>query len=535
MKRSKKSRPLNSSGFPAKNHSQSLYGPDDLKSLSSEEDLGNPSSFPFTRGIHETMYRGKIWTIRQYAGYATAEEANRRYRYLLRQGTTGLSVAFDLPTQLGLDSDDPRAEGEVGKAGVAISSVEDMKPLFRGIPLKEVSTSMTINATASTLLAMYALMGEESGVPISRLSGTVQNDILKEYAARGTYIYPPTPSLRLVVDVFEYCSKHMPKWNAISISGYHMREAGSTAVQEIGFTIANGIAYAEAALKRGLRFDDFAPQLSFFFACHNNLFEEIAKFRAARRLWARITRNRLGAKKPDSMKLRFHTQTSGSTLTAQQPENNIVRVAYQALAAVLSGTQSLHTNSMDEALALPSERAARIALRTQQILADETFVTATIDPAGGSYYLEALTNEFEAKASELIKRIDKMGGMVKAIEQGFVQRTIADSAYEYQRQIESDRRIIVGINRFQERGKQRVDILKVDEKARRTQMERLAELRSRRSSFKVTKVLRELEEAAEGTENLVPYIVGTVRERATIGEISQSLREVFGEYRAPSI
>ncbi len=496
--------------------------------------MGTPGHFPFTRGIHETMYRGKLWTMRQYAGYATADEANKRYRYLLSQGTTGLSIAFDLPTQLGTDADEQRADGEVGKAGVAISSVEDMKLLFQGIPLDEVTTSMTINATASILLAMYAVAGEESGVPISKLSGTVQNDILKEYAARGTYIYPPTQSLRLVVDVFEYCSKLMPKWNVISVSGYHMREAGATAVQEIGFTLANGIAYAEAAIERGLRIDDFAGQLSFFFACHNNLIEEIAKFRAARRLWAKIMRNRLGAKKPESMKLRFHTQTAGSTLTAQQPENNIVRVAYQALAAVLGGSQSLHTNSKDEALALPSEKAARIAVRTQQILHDETFVAATIDPTGGSYYLETLTNEFEAKASGLIRRIDTIGGMVRAIEQGFVQRMIADSAYEYQKKIESGSSIVVGVNQFVEREKKRVGILKVDEAVRRKQVERLSKLRKVRSQSKVSLALTELEEVARGDRNMMPYIVNAVRARATTGEISQTLREVFGKYQSPS-
>ncbi len=511
-----------------------LYKPEDIDSLSYIEDLGEAGRFPFTRSIHETMYRGRLWTMRQYAGYATAEEANKRYRYLLSEGTTGLSVAFDLPTQLGMDSDDRRAEGEVGKAGVAVSSVEDMKRLFQGIPLDKVTTSMTINATASTLLAMYAVAGEESGVSLSKLSGTVQNDILKEYAARGTYIYPPTQSLRLVVDVFEYCSKQMPKWNVISISGYHMREAGATAIQEVGFTLANGIAYAESALARGLKIDDFAGQLSFFFACHNNLLEEIAKFRAARRLWAKIMRSRFGARKPDSMKLRFHTQTAGSTLTAQQPENNIVRVAYQALAAVLGGTQSLHTNSMDEALALPSESAARIALRTQQILADETFVTATIDPAGGSYYLETLTNELESEASDLIKRIDRLGGMVKAVEQGFVQRTIADSAYDYQKKIETHEAIIVGVNQFIERQKKRISTLKVDEEARHKQVTKLSKLKAERSQSKVTAALKDLEEAAESDQNLMPHIIRAVRSRVTIGEINQTLRGVFGEYQPPA-
>ncbi len=534
MKHRKKFPLIRNFNDPSSSKHKSLYKPEDTKSLKYERDLGNPGSFPFTRGIHQTMYRGRPWTIRQYAGYATAEEANRRYRYLLSQGTTGLSVAFDLPTQLGMDSDDPRAEGEVGKAGVAISSVEDMAQLFREIPLDQVSTSMTINATASTLLAMYCVTAEESGVPISKLAGTVQNDILKEYAARGTYIYPPGPSLRLVIDVFEYCARQMPRWNVISVSGYHIREAGATASEEIGFTLANGIAYTEAALRRGLKIDSFAPNLSFFFACHNYLLEEVAKFRAARRLWAKIMRERFAAREPDSMKLRFHTQTAGSTLTAQQPENNVVRVAYQAVAAVLGGTQSLHTNSMDEALALPSERAARVALRTQQILAEETFVTSAIDPAGGSYYLEALTNELEARASDLIKRVDKMGGMVKAIEQGFVQKTIADSAYEYQKQIESGSRIIVGVNSFQEHERSRIEVLRVNEGARRKQIRRLANLRRKRTSRKTALALKELTAAAMGKENLVPRIINAVQARATTGEISQIFRDVFGEYHSPS-
>lgn len=534
MRRKKQSQPHENSPIISAVRPKAIYKPEDTQALNYKEDLGKPGCFPFTRGIHESMYRGKLWTVRQYAGYATADEANKRYHYLLSQGTTGLSVAFDLPTQLGLDSDDSRAKGEVGKAGVAISSVEDMKRLLQGIHLDEVTTSMTINATASTLLAMYAVAGEESGVTISKLSGTVQNDILKEYAARGTYIYPPAQSMRLVIDVFEYCTKHMPRWNVISVSGYHIREAGATAVQEIGFTLANGVAYAEAAIQRGLKVDDFAGQLSFFFACHNNLIEEIAKFRAARRLWAKIMRNRLGAKRSDSMKLRFHTQTAGSTLTAQQPETNIVRVAYQALAAVLGGTQSLHTNSMDEALALPSERAARIALRTQQVLAAETFVTASIDPTGGSYYLETLTNELESKASDLIKTIDRLGGMVRAIEQGFVQRMIADSAYEYQKKIEAGGAVVVGVNRFVERGNKRVGILKIDEEVRRKQVRRLLRLKKGRSRRKVSVALAELEEAARDDLNLMPYIVNAVRERATTGEIGQNLREVFGEYQAAS-
>jgi methylmalonyl-CoA mutase, N-terminal domain len=533
LRRKKESQPhTDALGISIK--SKPIYKPEDIHSLIYREDLGEPGHFPFTRGVHESMYRGKLWTMRQYAGYATADEANKRYRYLLSQGTTGLSIAFDLPTQLGLDSDDSRAEGEVGKAGVAISSVEDMRRLLQGIPLDQVTTSMTINATASTLLAMYAVAGEESGVPISKLSGTVQNDILKEYAARGTYIYPPAQSMRLVIDVFEYCTENMRKWNVISVSGYHMREAGATAVQEIGFTLANGIAYADAAIERGLRIDDFAGQISFFFNAHNNLFEEIAKFRAARRLWAKIMRNRFGAKRPDSMKLRFHTQTAGSTLTAQQPENNVVRVAYQALAAVLGGTQSLHTNSMDEALALPSERAARMALRTQQVLSDETFITATADPAGGSYYLEKLTNELEEQASDLIRRVDRLGGMIRAIEQGFVQKMIADSAYEYQKKIESGSAIVVGVNQFVEHEEKRVGILKVDEEVRRRQVERLSKLKNGRSPRKVSVALAGLEETAISEQNLMPAIINAVRLRVTTGEISRTLRRVFGEYQAPS-
>lgn len=520
---------------PSPNPDKLYYSPKDLRNLDYNRDLGDPGFYPFTRGVYETMYRGKLWTMRQYAGYATAEKANQRYRYLLSQGTTGLSVAFDLPTQLGLDSDDPRAEGEVGKAGVAIASIEDMKRLFQGIPLDRVSTSMTINATASILLSMYAVSAEENGVPERKLAGTVQNDILKEYAARGTYIFPPEPSMRLIVDIVEYCSRHMQKWNAISISGYHIREAGASAAEELGFTIANGIAYTEAALKRGLTVDEFAPQLSFFFASHNNIFEEIAKFRAARRLWAHIIRTRFKAKNPESMKLRFHTQTAGSTLTAQQPENNIVRVAYQALSAVLGGTQSLHTNSMDEALALPTERAVSIALRTQQILAHETHVGSTIDPAAGSYYLESLTDELEAKASKLIREVDRQGGMVKAIEQGFVQRTIAESAYTYQKEIESEERTIVGVNQYKDKVKSRIAILQVDEAARRRQVERLTALRKKRSNSSMTASLSALGEAAEGDANLIPYIMQAIRARATLGEIAGELRSVFGEYHAPML
>ncbi len=511
-----------------------LYTPADTGDLDYARDLGFPGAYPFTRGIYPTMYRGRLWTMRQYAGYATAEETNARFKYLLQQGQTGLSVAFDLPTQTGYDADHPMALGEVGRVGVAISSLEDMERLFDGIPLDKVSTSMTINATAPIILAMYVAVAKKQGVDPKLLDGTVQNDILKEYVARGTYIFPPEPSLRLTVDIMEYCSRELPRWNSISISGYHIREAGATAVQELAFTLANGIAYVEAAVKRGLDVDSFAPRISFFFGAHNNLFEEVAKFRAARRLWARIMRERFGAKNPASWMLRFHTQTAGCTLTAQQPLNNIIRVTIQALAAVLGGTQSLHTNSYDEALALPSEEAVRIALRTQQIIAHESGVADTVDPLAGSYYVESLTNQIEEKAEEYIKRIDAMGGALKAIEMGYIQREIMESAYRYQKEIESRERIVVGVNEYVvEEEKRALKLLKVDPAVREKQIARLQEIRRRRDNVKVQELLSKLEEAARGTENLMPVILECVEAYATLGEICDVLRKVFGEYRAP--
>jgi len=517
---------LSGSGIPV----ERLYTPADVD-LDYLRDLGFPGQYPFTRGIYPTMYRGRIWTMRQYAGYATAEETNQRFKYLLSQGQTGLSVAFDLPTQLGYDSDHPLAEGEVGKVGVAVSSLPDMEVLLEGLPLDRISTSMTINATAPILLAMYIAVAKEQGVAPSRLRGTTQNDILKEYVARGTYIFPPQPSMRLVTDIFAYCQQEMPRWNTISISGYHMREAGATAIQEVAFTLANAIAYVEGALAKGLVVDEFAPRLSFFFSAHNDLLEEIAKFRAARRLWARIMRERFKAEDPRSCVLRFHTQTAGSTLTAQQPENNIVRVAIQALAAVLGGTQSLHTNSLDEALALPGELAVRVALRTQQIIACESGVTNTVDPLGGSYCLERLTWEIEEGAQDYIDRIDDFGGAVRAIEVGFMQREIGESAYRYQREIEEGSRVIVGVNRFispQERAK---SLLRVDPQVREKQMERLIALRKDRDGDEVRRALDELRSRAEGGGNLMPPIFACVEAHATLGEISDVLRMVFGEYK----
>lgn len=508
-----------------------VYRREDVKA-----DPPDPGEYPFTRGIYPTMYRGKIWTMRQYAGFGTARETNARFRYLLAQGQTGLSVAFDLPTQLGLDADDPRAFGEVGRVGVAISSLEDMEVLFEGIPLDRVSTSMTINAPAAALLLLYELVAERQGVPAEALQGTIQNDILKEYVARGTYIFPPQPSMRLVVDIFRYCRAHIPRWNTISISGYHIREAGATAVQEIAFTLANGIAYVEAAREAGLEVDEFAPRLSFFFNAHNNLFEEVAKFRAARRLWARIMRERFGARDPRSMMLRFHTQTAGCTLTSQQPLNNIVRVTVQTLAAVLGGTQSLHTNSFDEALALPTEAAATVALRTQQIVAYESGVADTADPLGGSYFVEALTDEIEARAAALIAEIDRRGGAVAAIEQGFVQRAIADSAYAYQQAIESGAKTVVGVNRFQMAEEPvRPAILRVDESVQAEQIERVRRLRARRDGAAVQRALAELEAAARGTDNLLYPMKEALRRYATLGEVFGVLRRIFGEYRAPTI
>ncbi|RME08001.1 MAG: methylmalonyl-CoA mutase [Anaerolineae bacterium] len=498
------------------------------------EKLGFPGEYPFTRGVQPTMYRGRLWTMRQYAGYATAEESNARYRYLLSQGQTGLSVAFDLPTQIGYDADDPMAAGEVGKVGVSISSLEDMEILFREIPLEKVSTSMTINAPAAVLLAMYIAVAKRQGAEVSRLRGTIQNDILKEYIARGTYIFPPKPSMRLITDVFQYCQREIPRWNTISISGYHIREAGSTAVQEVAFTLANGIAYVQAAIDAGLDVDGFARQLSFFFNAHNNFLEEIAKFRAARRLWARIMRHRFGAQKPRSWMLRFHTQTGGSTLTAQQPENNIVRVTLQALAAVLGGTQSLHTNSMDEALWLPTEKSVRVALRTQQIIAYESGVADSVDPLAGSYLIEHLTDEIERRAEAYIQKIDEMGGALAAIERGYIQNEIQEAAYRYQQAVERGEQIVVGVNRFQVEEQVDLEPLKVNPAIEQSQRARLAALRQRRDNNKVSALLARLENAARSDENLMPLFIECVEHDVTLGEICGVLRDVWGEYQPPT-
>ncbi|MBU7014625.1 MAG: methylmalonyl-CoA mutase family protein [Theionarchaea archaeon] len=511
-----------------------MYTPADVE-IDYSEDLGFPGEYPFTRGVYPTMYRGRLWTMRQYAGFAAAEESNRRYRYLLSQGQTGLSVAFDLPTQIGYDSDDSFAEGEIGKTGVAIDTLRDVEILFDQIPLNKVSTSMTINSPAAILLAMYIVLAEKQNVPVDQISGTIQNDILKEYIARGTYIFPPGPSMRIITDIFEYCSHHVPRFNTISISGYHIREAGSTAAQEVAFTLANAIAYVEAALSKGLDVDTFAPRLSFFFNAHIDLFEEIAKFRAARRLWATIMKERFHAADPRSMMLRFHTQTAGCSLTAQQPENNIVRTTLEALAAVLGGTQSLHTNSMDEALALPSEKAVRIALRTQQILAHESGVTNTIDPLAGSYFIETMTFEIEEQARDYIKKIDSMGGVLKAIETGYIQREIQESSYRYQKEVESKERTVVGLNDFAIDEPVTIDILKVDPEVGKRQIERLTETRKSRNSGEVKNALDALESIAHGDQNLIPPIVEATRHYASIGEICGVLREVFGEYKAPVV
>lgn len=494
------------------------------------QDLGSPGEYPYTRGIYETMYRGRLWTMRQYAGFATAAESNRRYKYLLEQGTTGLSVAFDLPTQIGYDSDHPLAQGEVGRVGVPIDSLDDMETLFDGIPLDRVSTSMTINATAATLLALYVAVARRQGVALTRLNGTIQNDILKEYIARGTWIYPPRPSLKIITDIFSWCAAEVPNWNTISISGYHIREAGATAVQEVAFTLADGIAYVEAALATGLEIDHFAPRLAFFFNSHHNFLEEIAKFRAARRMWARIMRERFGARDPKSTMLRFHTQTAGSTLTAQQPEVNIVRTTLQALAAVLGGTQSLHTNAMDEALGLPTEEAARLALRTQQVIAHESGVTATADPLGGAWAIESLTNEIERRAFEYIDRIDAMGGMLAAIEAGFVQREIERAAYEYQKGIESGREIVVGVNRFELAEEAPIPTLRIDPATEAEQVARLGQLRARRDTARAQAAVVAVAAAARSGANLMPPILAAVEAYATLGEIADALREVFGEY-----
>ncbi|HEX3127920.1 MAG TPA: methylmalonyl-CoA mutase family protein [Thermoanaerobaculia bacterium] len=508
-----------------------FYRPEDVAEIPYEERIGDPGGYPYTRGLYPEMYRRRHWTMRQYAGYASAEESNRRYRYLLAQGTTGLSVAFDLPTQIGYDSDHPLAHGEVGRVGVAISSIEDMRRLFDGIPLDQVTTSMTINATASILLSLYLVVAEEQGVSWDRVGGTVQNDILKEYAARGTYIYPPRPSLKLVTDVIAFCADRVPKWNTISISGYHMREAGSTAVQEVAFTLAHGLAYVEAALARGLDIDDFAPRLSFFFNAHNHFLEEVAKFRAARRLWAELVRERFSPKDPRSLWLRFHTQTAGSTLTAQQPQNNVVRVAIQALAAVCGGTQSLHTNSLDEALGLPTEEAARLALRTQQVIANESGVTDVADPLGGSYVIEAWTDEIVTKARDYIRRVEEMGGALAALERGFQQREIAEAAYQYQLAVEEGRQKVVGVNAYTREEEPATELLRIDPAAEREQVGRLQALRARRDATRAEDALRTLETAAGEDRNLMPPILDCVRAEVTLGEIADALRKVYGEFQ----
>ncbi|MEK7276912.1 MAG: methylmalonyl-CoA mutase family protein [Chloroflexota bacterium] len=511
-----------SSGIPL----ERAYSPDDPP-----PEIGFPGEYPFTRGVQPTMYRGRFWTMRQYAGYATAEESNRRYKFLLAQGQTGLSVAFDLPTQIGYDPDDPMAEGEVGKVGVSISALEDLALLFDGIPLDKVSTSMTINAPAAILLAMYVAVGKRQGVEPKKLRGTIQNDILKEYVARGTYIFPPAPSMRLITDVFRYCKTEAPEWNTISISGYHVREAGSTAVQEVAFTLANGIAYVQAALDAGLDVDDFAPQLAFFFNAHNQFLEEVAKFRAARRLWAKIMRERFKAQNPKSWMLRFHTQTGGSTLTAQQPEVNVARVTIQALAAVLGGTQSLHTNGMDEALQLPTADAARVALRTQQVIAHESGAADTVDPLAGSYAIESLTDEIERRATETIARIDQMGGALKAIEHGFIQNEIQEAAYRYQKAVEAKEQIVVGVNEFVAEEEVKLKRSKVDPAIEHRQRERVAALRARRNANRVGELRARLESAARGSENLMPLFIECVENDVTLGEICGTLRAVWGEYR----
>ena len=515
------------SGIPL----ERVYGPDSIVDSDTEASIGYPGEYPFTRGIYPTMYRGRLWTMRQYAGFGSAAESNQRYRYLLSKGQPGLSVAFDLPTQIGMDSDHSLALGEVGKVGVAIDSLEDMETLFDGIPLEKVSTSMTINATAAILLCLYVAVAKRQGASLQKLSGTVQNDVLKEYIARGTYIYPVRPAMRIVTDIFSWCRDNLPKWNTISISGYHIREAGSTAVQEVAFTLADGIAYVQAALDAGLGVDEFAPQLSFFFNAHNDLLEEIAKYRAARRLWAKIMAERFAAKDPRSLMLRFHAQTAGSSLTAQQPENNIVRVAIQGLAAVLGGCQSLHTNSLDEALALPTEDAALIALRTQQILANETGVTNTVDPVAGSYAIESLTNEIESLAATYLSKIDKMGGVLRAIEAGFIQGEIQKAAYEFQRAVEKKEQIVVGVNDFVAEEPRTIPTLRIDADIERSQVARLNALRAKRDSGRAKSALAELQRRAATSENLLPAILAAVEAYATVGEISDALRRVFGEYQ----
>jgi len=508
-----------------------LYTPEDVEGLDYNEALGYPGEYPFTRGVQPTMYRGRLWTMRQYAGFADAEESNRRYRFLLEQGQTGLSIAFDLPTQIGYDSDHPRAEGEVGKVGVAIDTLKDVEVLFQGIPLDKVSTSMTINSTAPILLAMYIAVAKKQGVDPAKLDGTIQNDILKEYVARGTYIFPPRPSMRLITDIFKYCSESVPRWNTISISGYHIREAGATAAQEMAFTLANGIAYVQAAIDAGLDVDAFAGRLSFFFISHNNLFEEVAKFRAARRLWAKIMKERFGAKDPRSWMLRFHVQTSGSTLTAQQPDNNVIRTTIQALAAILGGSQSLHTCSRDEAYATPSEDAVTLSLRTQQVLAYESGVADVVDPLGGSYLLESLTNTVEREAREYIDRIDSLGGALAAIEQGFIQREIQESSYRYQKGIESEKLVVVGVNKFISPFPKMTGLLRLDPEVAKRQKKSLAQVKRDRDSEQVSITLKRLEEAARGTDNTMPHFIECVEAYATIGEMCDVLRGVFGEQK----
>ena len=508
-----------------------VYDPLDMEKLDYIEDLNWPGEYPFTRGIQPTMYRGRLWTMRQYAGFGSAEETNQRFRYLLDQGQTGLSVAFDLPTQIGYDSDHPLARGEVGKVGVAIDTLADMEILMDNIPLDQVTTSMTINAPAAVLLAMYMAVAEKQGMPMDKIGGTIQNDILKEYVARGTYIFPPRESMRIIVDIFSFAVENIPTWNTISISGYHIREAGSTAVQEVAFTLSNAIAYVEAALEAGLEVDQFAPRLSFFFNAHSNFFEEIAKFRAARRIWAKLMKERFGAKNERSMMLRFHTQTAGSTLTAQQPDVNIMRVAYQALSAVLGGTQSLHTNSRDEALALPSEHSVLLALRTQQVIGYEIGAADTVDPLGGSYFIENLTDHIEGEVMRYIERIDEIGGAVEAIEKGFIQKEIQASAYEYQKEIEAQERVVVGVNKFQTSGEQPMDLLKMDPATSQRQVERIKEVRLSRDQGKVSDALQGLRKVAQSDENVMPHILEAVKAYATLGEICGVLREVFGEYQ----
>jgi len=513
-----------------------LYTPEDLPGFDYQHELGYPGLYPFTRGIHPTMYRGKLWTMRQFAGYGTAEDTNRRYKFLLERGQTGLSVAFDMPTIMGRDSDDPLSEGEVGRCGVAIDSLRDMEILFDGIPLKDITTSMTINGPAAVLLAFYLCVGEKQGVSFRELGGTIQNDILKEYIAQKSWIFPPRPSMRLITDIMAFCSREVPRWNTISISGYHIREAGSTAIQELAFTLADGFAYVEAGIAAGLDVDEFAPRLSFFFNCHMDFFEEVAKFRAARRLWARYMREKYGAKDPRSWMMRFHTQTAGCSLTAQQPENNIVRTALEALAAVLGGTQSLHTNSMDETWALPTEKAVQIALRTQQVIAYESGVAHVIDPLGGSYYVEHLTRRMEEGAEEYLRRIEELGGVLAAIEQGFFQREIADAAYRYQKEIEEGRRVVVGVNRFRDPDERlEIEIMRIDPAVEKRQRERLARLRAERSNAEVERRLKELKEGARGDANLMPLIINCARAYCTEGEIVGALKEVFGTYREPVI